>query len=327
MAIPFPQISPAAWEHPTDRAALGALRTIPGFDAVLRKVVGMFGERNIRINFQAQALKVGPNQYPDIHRQLVEVCEIFDTPTPPLYISQTPLVNAGAVGMDRPFIVLNSSLVELMSPEQVRFTLGHEVAHIMSDHALYRTLLFLLLEFSLPLVPVGQVTMPITLALLEWHRKSEVSCDRAGVLAVQDPEVGFGALGAMAGGIRGREGTIDIEALKEQSSEYVGASGLDGFFKFMATAGRTHPFPVIRVAELTTFVEQGSYEAILAGDYLRRGEEPPLVHDLDQARRGFSDSAQKVFTNADEYVSKTLLGWASNVRGFRGRGEGDDPRA
>jgi Zn-dependent protease with chaperone function len=324
MATPLPQISPAAWEHPTDRAALGALRTIPGFDAVLRKVVGMFGERNIRINYQAQALRIGPSQYPDIHRQLLDVCEILDTAPPPLYVSQTPLANAGAVGMDRPFIVVNSSLIELLSPDQVRFTLGHEVAHIMSDHALYRTLLFLLLELSRPLVPVlGQVTMPITLALLEWHRKSEVSCDRAGLLAVQDPDVGFGALGTMAGGIRGREGTIDIGALKEQSSDYLDATGLDGFFKFVATAGRTHPFPVIRVAELADFAEHGAYRAIVGGDYVRRGQEPPLVHDLELARRGFSDSAQKVFTNADEYVNKTLLTWARGVRGLRDRFDDD----
>jgi hypothetical protein len=123
----------------------------------------------------------------------------------------------------------------------------------------------------------------------------------------------------MAGGIRGRQGVIDIEALREQSSEYVDATGLDGFFKFVSTAGRTHPFPVIRVAELASFIEDGNYEAIVGGDYTRRGEEPPLVHDLEQARRGFSESAQKVFTNADQHVNKTLMGWARGVRGLRDR--------
>ena len=250
---------------------------------------------------------------------------MLDTDVPPLYVSQTPIVNAGAVGMDNPFIVLNSSLVELLSPPQVRFVLGHEVAHIMSDHALYRTLLFLLLDLVGPFTPiVGQASMPITLALLEWHRKSEISCDRAGLLAVQDDEVAYGALGVMAGGIRGREGDVDIAALKEQSTEYLDAEGLDAFFKFMSTAGQTHPFPVIRVAELGRFIDDG-YGAIVAGDYVRRGEEPPLGDDLSRARRGFSDSAQKVFTDADQYVNKTLLGWAQRVQDVgnrRPRGEG-----
>jgi Zn-dependent protease with chaperone function len=316
MPTSFPQISPAAWEHPTDRAALAALKTIPGFDSVLRKVIGMFGERNIRINYQAQALRVGPSQYPDLHAQLTTVCELLDVDAPPLYVSQTPLANAGAVGVDSPFIVLNSSLVELSDPEHIRFVLGHEVAHILSEHVLYRTLLFLLLEFARPVVPVvGQAAMPITLALLEWHRKSEVSCDRAGLLAVQDPDTAYGALGIMAGGIRGRTDQIDIDALRTQSRDYLDAEGLDAFFKFMSTAGRTHPFPVIRVAELTSFIEDGRYDGILAGDYIRRGHEPPVADDLDQARRGFSDSAQKVFTNADEYVNRTLTNWARRIRG------------
>jgi Zn-dependent protease with chaperone function len=316
MVTPLPQISSAAWEHPTDRAALAALQTIPGFDSVLRSVVGMFGERNIRINYQAQALEVGPNQYGDLHRMLADVCATLDTDPPPLFVSQTPLANAGAVGMDNPFIVLNSSLIELSTPEQVAFTLGHEVGHILSDHALYRTLLFLLLDFARPLTPViGQAALPITLALLEWHRKSEVSCDRAGLLAVQDVDVALGALGMMAGGIRGREGEVDVEALKAQSAEYLDAEGLDSFFKFMSTARQTHPFPVIRVAELTKFMTDGPYESIMAGDYVRRGDEPPLAYDLDQARKGFSGSAQKVFTNADDYVNKTLFGWARGVNG------------
>lgn len=316
----FPGISPASWEHPTDRAALGALRTIPGFDTVVRKVIGIFGERNIRINYQAQALRVGPSQYPDLHRHLEAVCQVLDTDVPPLFVSQTPLANAGAVGVDQPFIVLNSSLVELLSPDQIRFVLGHEVAHILSEHVLYRTLLFLLLDLARPAV-VGPAAWPVTLALLEWHRKSEISCDRAGVLTVQEPAVAYRALGIMAGGIRGRQDEIDIGALQAQSAEYLDSNGLDGFYKFMSTAGRTHPFPLIRVAALGSFIDDGPYRSILDGSYIRRGQEPSLGDDLANARKGFSESAQNVFTNADEYVNQTLVNWATNLRR---RASGDD---
>ena len=41
-------IAPRAWEHPADRAALAALRRIPVFDDVLRKLFGFFGEKPIR---------------------------------------------------------------------------------------------------------------------------------------------------------------------------------------------------------------------------------------------------------------------------------------
>ena len=136
--------------------------------------------------FTAAAVKVGPKQYPAIHEQLVRVCEVLDTDVPPLYISQTPIANAGAYGMDNPFIVLNSTLVELAKPEELEVVLGHEVGHVMSEHALYRTLLYMLVNFSRLVNPV--TIMPITLALLEWSRKAEISCDRAGLLATQNLE-------------------------------------------------------------------------------------------------------------------------------------------
>ena len=181
------EISSYAWEHPADRVALNALRRIPGFDNLLKKVVGTFDERSFSMVYKAQAVRVGPEQYPAIHQQLVDVCQVLDTDVPPLYISQTPVVNAGAVGMDNPFIVLNSSLVEVATAAELEVVIGHEVGHIMSEHALYRTLLNILLMFGRSFTPViSQATLPITLALLEWSRKAEVSCDRAGLLATQD---------------------------------------------------------------------------------------------------------------------------------------------
>lgn len=314
MVTTLTDISPISWEHPTDRAALGALQQIPGFDALLRKVVGTFGERNIRMSYQAEAIKVGPTQYPDIHEQLIRVCNVLDTDVPPLYISQTHLANAGAVGMDDPFIVLNSSLIELAKPREIRAVLGHEVGHIMSDHALYRTLLFLLLEFARPSVPLlGQAVLPITLALQEWSRKAEVSCDRAGLLATQKPVASFGLLAVMAGGIRGREGEIDVDAFMSQSDEYLEAEGLDAYYKFMATVRRSHPFPVVRVAELRRWIDSGAYEAIVDGDFVTRSDEHQYLEDMNEARRNFSDTASQVFGDTEKYVNNALLSFADRA--------------
>lgn len=308
-ATELTNIFPFSWEHPTDRAALGALQQIPGFDSLLRKVVGTFGEQNIRMSYQAEAVRIGPRQYPDIHALLIEVCRVLDTEVPPLFVSQTPLINAGAVGMDHPFIVINSSLVEIATPEQLAAVLGHEVGHIMSDHALYRTLLFLLLDLARPSVPIlSQAVMPITLALQEWSRKAEISCDRAGLLAVQDLDASIGCLGVMAGGIRGRAGELDLDAFKAQSDEHLDADGLTAFYKFMGTIGRSHPYPVVRVAELRTWVDAGNYDRIIGGDYERREDDHRYTEDLTAARRNFSDTAGKVFEDTEQYVNNALLG-------------------
>lgn len=309
------EISSYSWEHPADRVALNALQQIPGFDTLLKKVVGTFGERNISMVYKAQAVRVGPKQYPTIHRQLQSVCEVLDTDVPPLYISQTYLANAGAVGMDNPFIVLNSSLIELANDAEIEAVLGHEVGHIMSEHALYRTLLHLLLGYGQSFTPIiSQAIVPITLALLEWSRKAEVSCDRAGLLATQDLSAMTGLLCVMAGGIRGRRDELDLDAFVEQSNEYREETGLGAYYRVMSTLGRSHPFPVIRVAELRNWVESGAYTEIMAGNYHRIGEPRPLAEDAATAGRAFSETANRVFTDTDRYVNEALFNFMDAAR-------------
>lgn len=309
------QISPIAWEHPTDRAALAALQQIPGFDGLLKKIVGMFGETNIATVYTAAAVRVSPTQYPVIHESLVRVCEVLDTDVPPLYISQTHLANAGAVGMDHPFIVLNSTIVELTRPEEIEVVLGHEVGHIMSEHSLYRTLLFLLLDMSSRVMPlVSQAIVPITLALLEWSRKAEISCDRAGLLAVQDLDASMGMHAVLAGGIRGRRDELSVEAFIEQADEYRSLDGLSAYYRLMATLGRSHDFPVIRVAELRNWVDTRAYQDILDGTYHRVGDPHSVREDISTAGRNFSERAGQVFEDTDRYVNDALTNFMTSAK-------------
>ena len=102
MPIKLTDISSSAWEHAADRAALNSLRALPGFDEVVRKVAGFFGEKGVRQLFLANAVRVGPTQRPQLYALYQEVLETMDWPEQPqLYVSQTPLVNAAAVGFDK----------------------------------------------------------------------------------------------------------------------------------------------------------------------------------------------------------------------------------
>src|SRR5437867_3405308 len=121
------QIAPVSWEHPADRAALQTLRSVPGFDEVVKKIVGFFGERGIRLLFQANAVRVGPTQFPRLNQLYTDVLTTMDWPDPPkLFVSQTPFVNDGAVGVARPCIVLNSAACKLRDDDQMRTLLGRE---------------------------------------------------------------------------------------------------------------------------------------------------------------------------------------------------------
>src|SRR5256886_16692103 len=79
------QIAAVSWEHPADRAALQALRAVPGFDEVVKKIYGFIGERGVRLLFQADAVHVGPPKLPKLNAQYTDVLtplELMDRPDP-----------------------------------------------------------------------------------------------------------------------------------------------------------------------------------------------------------------------------------------------------
>jgi Zn-dependent protease with chaperone function len=236
---------------------------------------------------------------------------------PEVYVSQTPVVNAGAVGMSEPFIVLNSSMLEVLDHDEVEAVLAHEVGHILSGHVLYRTLLLLIMRLALFRYPIaGLALLPILWALLEWYRKSELSCDRAALLGVQNEEVVMSSLMKLAGGTRGE--TLDLEEFIAQSEEYrEGGDLLDSVYKVLNAIGATHPFSVVRVAELRDWIDSGAYEQIMRGEYPRRSEEDtrPYREDLAEAMKGYTDAAHEIFDEIDATVDRIKTRFTDAWRG------------
>ncbi|MCE2454631.1 MAG: M48 family metallopeptidase [Gemmatimonadetes bacterium] len=289
------EISPAAWEHPADKAALQALRRIPVFDDILRKIFGAMTEKSVRLAFQASAVRVTERQFPHIHESYQECLRTLDAPRAyPLYVSQTPQVNAGAWGMKEPFIILNSGTVRLLDDDELAYVMGHEIGHIMSDHVLYKTMTVLLLGLaSLGFPIVGLAARAVLVGLLEWQRKSELSSDRAGLLTVQDPDLVLRTMLKMAGG--GQDDELNLADYVKQAEDYrEGGDMLDQVFKVLNLVGQTHPFYTIRVNELRTWVEMGEYDRVIRGEYLRRGEpSPEYQEDVRAAADSYREGARE----------------------------------
>jgi Zn-dependent protease with chaperone function len=293
------EISSRAWEHPADRAALQALRKIPVFDDVLRSMFGFFGEKPIRLAFQANAVRVSGKQFPHVWSIYQEVCKTLDPEREyDLFISQTPMVNAGAYGMNEPFIILNSGTIWLLSDDELAYILGHELGHIMSDHVLYRTMTVLLIQLASMGFPiVGLAARAVLVALLEWYRKSELSSDRAGLLSVQDPKIAMMAMLKMAGGIPDGSKYEDEYNLDEfilQAEEYrTGGDVADQVYKVLNLMATTHPFWTLRVSEIRSWIENGDYDRILRGEYPRRSDpDPGYQEDLAAAAKAYSEGAK-----------------------------------
>jgi Zn-dependent protease with chaperone function len=314
-------ISPRAYQHPADRAATAALRRIPYLDEVVRKLIALGYERALRAASLGSAVRLGQEQLPHIwvlHRECFHVLDIDGVPD--LYMTQYPLANAATIGTDHPVVVLNSELVRILDDEGRRVVLAHEAAHVHSDHVLYQTALLILMRLSgatrLPLL-AGLPLLAIQLALLEWFRGAELSCDRAAAIVTRDPLAVCRTLMVITAGEAAEQ--LNLDAFMKQATDYEeGGSGLERLTRQLQDLRLTHPMPVRRVRELLSWVRSGEYDTIVGGEYVRRGGEPPLREEAGNAADHYGKRIGDAFAAAGSSISEVgqqLGDWLSRQRG------------
>ncbi|MBA2737546.1 MAG: M48 family metallopeptidase [Pyrinomonadaceae bacterium] len=269
----FADLSKHEYVHPADSKALAALRAIPGIDTALKKLLAVTGESAIRVMFMASAVKVTPEQCPDIYAKLQIACTTLGVDAPDLFIQQNPIVNAFTGGVEKPVIVLHTGLIERLNDEEMLAVIAHEVGHIHAEHVLYLTaarLLEALANASIArLIPGSEIikfliSAGISGALLAWARKAELSCDRAALLVTQDPHVIGKTMMKLAGGTFASK--IDYDLFLAQAREFqknYDEKKLDKFWADLLNAGLTHPFPIWRVSEILKWVDSGQYADLM----------------------------------------------------------------
>lgn len=307
MPVTLPQISSRAWEHPADRAALEALRTLPGFDDAVRGVAGFLTDRGVRRLFLDGAVRATETTHAEVHALLAEVCATLDWPTvPELYVTTNERPSAFAVGFSTPFIAISTGmLASLPDNDSRRFLLAHELGHIMSGHMVYHTLAVALVVLGAVALgsPMGLALLPFHLALLEWHRKGELSSDRAALLAVQDGGAAtryFIARGGSESHGEGAPAATAEEYLSRAATEASAEDGWERALRAVADVFRFEPAAADRALELDRWRTSGGYDAIVAGAYTRRGErEQGLGADWADAARHYSGKHEPLRWNVD----------------------------
>jgi Zn-dependent protease with chaperone function len=301
------EISPKSYEHPADRAATAALQSIPMLDVVIRKLIEFGYERALRQTLLAGSVKLGPEQLPEAwagHRAACARLDIHDVPS--LYLTQFPITNAAAIGSGQPMVLVNSRTVELLDAEELRTVLGHEAGHILSDHVLYRTALMILLMAGTTIarlpVMAGLPLLAVRMALLEWYRASELSCDRAATLVNRDPLVTSRTLMVIAGGAASRK--LNLDAFLRQANEYEEwEPGWDKLSRMRTELARTHAFPVRRVSQLMKWVRSGDYDRIMNGEYIRRGDPLDVRAEAGEAVDHYAERFRAMFREAGDSVA------------------------
>ena len=293
----YEQISSKSYEHPADRAATSAIRSIPLMDKAIKRLTHLAMERQLHQMLVGNAVRIGEQQVPlDID------------PVPSLYITQTPLANATTIGAHRPIVLIFSGLPASYDADEVESVLAHELGHVLSEHYYYTTAFVLVAQMLTSTMPgiTGLPVMALYMALLEWSRAAELSSDRASALVMNDPLTTCRMLMRMAGGAV--EG-MNLDAFIAQATEYEEEDDLFARWgRAMVELTRTHPFAVRRVRDLVAWVGAGDFDRIRSGSYVRRGSEPPPSAEFEAAvthyRERFSSMLERTTGGVQRMINQ-----------------------
>lgn len=258
-------IKPNEYMHPEDAKALRELESIPGFPALVKKVLALGLEKlQYGINM-ASAIRLSPTQLPEIYNRLPPICEKLGIKEPEFYLSMDPYPNAWTFGDTKIFVTVTSGLLQLLNDEEIDAVIAHECGHIACRHVLYHSLAHYILSGADNLGVLGLLSIPIQLAILYWERKSELSCDRAGSL-ITSPEVVASTMARLSGGPIEITEKIDLEEWARQADQY-DAIRNDGLWnktlQIYAIAQQNHPFAAVRVREILKWGKSEQYQRLM----------------------------------------------------------------
>jgi Zn-dependent protease with chaperone function len=211
-------------------AVIGTFGFILALYAFVWLVNWLLAEYNVR-KLMAFGTTATADQFPEIAQALTEVCKRFDVKEQPrMVVINGSSVNAFAMKFaKKKVIVLLSETVEgiLDKPEQLRFIIGHELAHVLIDHGARG-----IFERYKPAA---------------YKAARELTCDNAGVVSAGDLESAKDVLKRLGVGNklynRLNEGYLQAEA------KYI-YSGVTGWFLKQYL---TYPPLGKRIANITQF--------------------------------------------------------------------------
>ena len=257
-----------SFRHPLDLEATKTLKQIPGLDMMVRNLLGPMAEQVFYVENIASSILVGEKQLPDLHKLLLEACQILDIDPPQLYVRQHPAPNAYTFAMrgKQPFVVIHTSLIEILTPEEIQAVIAHELGHLKCDHSVYLTPVNLLILAAAIVPNVGAVlAQAIQSQLLEWVRCAEFTCDRAALLATQNPKVVMSVLMKLAGGSPSLAPQLNLDAFVDQARAYddISKTELGEMVKSSRTAQLSHPVPVLRAREIDRWASSQEYQKLV----------------------------------------------------------------
>ena len=273
-----------SYEHPFDRAALEALRKIPMFEKIVNFTLNWTNIKWRIVELCGSNFHVTKDSCPELYQLVHEVAENLDIDRlPEIYTQWCYGINAYTTGgKDNTLLVIYTGAVDLMTDPELTYIVGHEMGHIKSGHVIYHVMAAMIGQILTDMGIVGKAALPLQLGLEYWNRMSEFTADRAGLLACQDLDAALSATMKMAGIPKRYFNTANPHVFAQQAEEFLHRYGdtANTIIRNISILDDSHPWTVLRAAELIKWVNEGGYQAIIDGT---SGKKCPICQkEVDQ---------------------------------------------
>ncbi len=264
------------YEHTWDIKAKKFIKGISVFETAVKKYNESLADKFTVMEHKASYLEIKYRQYPRIYDIFTDCCRILDIEIPPLFLMRSAEINAYTIGISTPLVCLTSGCIQFLTEDELRFIIGHELGHIKSEHLLYSSIARWLEKGGEKVfIGAGGILglgsyVALEAAFYKWHRMSEYTADRAGLLCVQDINVAVSALAKLAGFISGTDDVFNTSEFIQQAKAF-NKEYKDGFNKWLNNSklllgSVTHPYTVSRVGEISEWYDNGDYDLIVYGE-------------------------------------------------------------
>lgn len=254
--------------HDSDKAAMAALKAIPGFSQVMKAFMKIWSEQQLRLINMSTNLRLNEKQMAKYYNMLPPICTKLGIDVPELFVELDVHPNAYTYGDTKPFIVITSGLFETLPDELIPTVLAHECGHIACHHTLYTTMGRAILNGASSFVSgLGNIALyPIQLAFAYWMRCSEFSADRAAIICDGSAEKSTEVMMRFAGYDKDIMADANVEAFMEQALEYknlVDNNAWNKTLEFILFQNYDHPLNAIRAYEGREWEKTERYKNIL----------------------------------------------------------------
>ncbi|GJD08986.1 Alpha-1,3-mannosyltransferase CMT1 [Galdieria sulphuraria] len=268
--LSFPSLKADSFRHPIDLVSTNLLRRVVGLEVISRRLINPFIEKLFLLENLSVGIQVSSRQLPELYALLVQACSILNIyPYPSLFLRQSPYPNAYTLAFqgEKPFIVIHSSLLDILTEAELQVVLAHELGHLKCEHGVWLTLAN---SFAILCSSFGAIGFPLSNVLerhmTKWFQAAEFSCDRASLLVSQDLFTVTSTIMKLAGGSSSIHHQLDVREYMRQAEEFTRESE-KGFLSQIASKQlaevASHPLPVVRITELNRWSTSLEYTRLL----------------------------------------------------------------